>query len=322
MLPRHHQAMFPVVRAVPDGAGSSAADHHRFGSEALQVAVTADGAELLSLRRTADGREMLWQAGPAWPRRAPVLFPIVGRLPKDTLRVDGRTFPMTQHGFARDRRFRFTHRDETGCTLELRDDEDTRKHFPFPFRLEITYLAENNGVRVEYALHNPGDAVLPASLGAHPAFSWPLAPGTAPDAHRLVFERDEPDPIRRVRGGLLRPDGERTPVHDRVLDLDPALFDDDAVILDRVRSGSVRFEVPGGAEWLRVSWHGMTQLGIWTKPGGPAAGAGFLCIEPWAGLSTPENFEGEFRNKPHLLHVAPGNSVRLGWAVELSAPGA
>ena len=52
---------------------------HRFGNDRLGVAVAADGAELVSLR-TAAGHELLWQAGPEWPRHAPVLFPIVGRL--------------------------------------------------------------------------------------------------------------------------------------------------------------------------------------------------------------------------------------------------
>ncbi|MCW2622271.1 MAG: aldose epimerase, partial [Frankiales bacterium] len=44
----------------------------------------------------------MWQAGPAWPRHAPVLFPVVGRLPGDVLRVAGVDPRMTQHGVARD----------------------------------------------------------------------------------------------------------------------------------------------------------------------------------------------------------------------------
>ena len=34
-----------------------------------------------------------------------VLFPIVGRLPGNRLVTDGRTYTMTQHGFARDQLF-------------------------------------------------------------------------------------------------------------------------------------------------------------------------------------------------------------------------
>jgi galactose mutarotase-like enzyme len=300
---------------------SDAADRHEFSAPAggLRAIVNADGAELSSLRAesgASGARELIWQAGPAWPRHAPVLFPIVGRLPDDTLRVDGASYRMTQHGFARDRRFDFTGRDAHGCRLALSDDAGTRALFPFPFRLEIAYAATDEGLSVEYALHNPGQAILPASLGAHPAFNWPLVPDVAVRDHRLVFEQDEPAPIRRVAGGLLRPDAEPSPVRDRVLPLDPALFDADAVILDAPNSRSVRFEA-GHAGGIEVSWHGMPQLGIWTKPGGPDAGAGFLCIEPWAGLSTPDGFTGEFRDKPHLMHVPPGDTVRLGWDVRV-----
>ena len=46
-------------------------------SDNLRAAVDSEGAQLLSL--ALDGREYLWRGdGRWWPRRAPVLFPIVG----------------------------------------------------------------------------------------------------------------------------------------------------------------------------------------------------------------------------------------------------
>jgi len=79
-------------------------DSHTLQSEAISATIKGAGAELCSLRN-AEGLELLWQAGPEWPRHAPLLFPIVGRLKNDQLRHRGKTYPMTQHGFARDRRF-------------------------------------------------------------------------------------------------------------------------------------------------------------------------------------------------------------------------
>ncbi len=218
---------------------------HRFGNARLGVAVKAEGAELTSLR-TAERHELLWQAGPEWPRHAPVLFPIVGRLAGDTLRHDGSALRMTQHGFARDRRFDWLARDEDGCRLVLGDDAQSRAMFPFGFRLEVDYRLEGGRVAVEYALQNTGPTVLPASLGAHPAFRWPLRDGLDPLAHRLVFAESEPAPVRRVVGGLLRPDVEPSPILGRVLALRPELFADDALILDRPASGSVTYRIEGG----------------------------------------------------------------------------
>ncbi len=294
---------------------SSDATIHRFGNDRLAVAVKADGAELTSLHSDAAG-ELLWQAGPEWPRHAPVLFPIVGRLAGDTLRQDGQDFRMTQHGFARDRRFDWLERDGAGCRLVLRDDAGTRAIYPFRFTLEIGYRLQGDRLAVEYRLHNPGDAMLPASLGAHPAFRWPLVGGVPKTAHRLVFARDEPAPIRRVAGGLLRPEPEPSPIADRVLPLDERLFADDAVILDHPASDSLRYEAPGAGPALVVAWHGMTALGIWSKPG-----AGFLCIEPWRGLASPAGFDGPFADKPHLMHLPPGAEARLGWSVQVDRSG-
>lgn len=286
---------------------------HRFGSALLEITVSEDGAELHSIR-TAVGHELLWQAGPEWPRHAPVLFPIVGRLAGDTLRHRGQALRMTQHGFARDRRFGWTERRGDRCRLVLEDDAETRATFPFAFRLEVEYRLRDGLLDVGYALHNPGDAVLPASLGAHPAFRWPLGDGIDRLAHRLVFAEPEPAPVRRVTGGLLRAEGEPSPIEGRVLALRPELFADDALILDRPASGSVRYEAEGGPA-LVVGWHGMTQLGLWSKPG-----AGFLCIEPWHGLADPVGFTGAFDDKPFLMRVPPGGTTRLGWSVAL-APG-
>lgn len=287
-------------------------DVHSFGSDRLRVSVIAAGAELVSLE-TGAGRELLWQAGPEWPRHAPVLFPIVGRLAEDTLLHDGQRFRMTQHGFARDRRFDWIDRTASGCRLALHDDASSRAMYPYTFRLEVEYRVEADRLSVEYCIVNTGHAVLPASIGAHPAFRWPLDDATARDAHRLVFVDPEPAPIRRVVGGLLREAPEASPIKGRVLMLADALFTDDAVILDRLASQAVTYDTgTDDGPALRIAWHGMTQLGIWSKPG-----AAFLCIEPWHGLASPVGFGGEFADKPFLMHIPPGSEERPGWSVQL-----
>ena len=61
-------------------------------------------ASVSAAQKNVQGLELLWQAGPVWPRHAPILFPIVGRLKNDELRHRGKLYPMTRHGFARDRK--------------------------------------------------------------------------------------------------------------------------------------------------------------------------------------------------------------------------
>ncbi|MBB3881193.1 aldose 1-epimerase family protein [Acetobacter oeni] len=284
---------------------------HTFGDALLKATVSARGAELTSLTQ-ADGAPLLWNAGPEWRRHSPVLFPIVGRLPGDTATIDGKAYHLTQHGFARDQAFQFVETTSDGCVLELHENERSLAAFPFRFRLRIAYAIAGGKLAVHYTVVNPDDRkVLHASLGAHPAFLWPLHKGDPGTAYRLVFEEPEPEPIRRVSGGLLSAAAYPTPVNGRELALDDSLFADDAVIFDQIRSRSLVFGRPGAAG-LKVSWEGFPELGVWTKPGAP-----FLCIEPWHGLATPQGFSGEFRDKPGLFHLQPGEAWEAGWAVEV-----
>lgn len=166
---------------------------HTFGDGRLAASVHAKGAELCALR--ASGRDLLWGGGAPWQRQSPVLFPIVGRLAEDTAWVEGKPYRMTQHGFARDCTFRWLARDETGCRLELVDTDETRGMFPFAFSLVIEYRIEQGILSVRYCVTNPdGTRVLPASLGAHPAFIWPLAPDVPKNRHVITFDEPEPAP--------------------------------------------------------------------------------------------------------------------------------
>jgi galactose mutarotase-like enzyme len=286
-------------------------DTHIIASRGITATIKAAGAELCSLKNT-DELELLWQAAPEWPRHAPLLFPIVGRLKNDELRHKGKTYPMTQHGFARDQRFAWVSREAASCKLVLMDNDATRARYPFAFRLEVTYAAKGADLEVTFEIANPGSETLPASLGGHPAFGWPLLPGLAKEAYTLTFSHDEPAPIRRLKGGLMRPDAQPSPVKGRTLALSERLFDDDALILDRIASTSVRYAADRGPS-IELSWDGFRELGIWSKPGG----APFLCIEPWHGFASPVDFDGEFADKPGLMQIAPGTSRSLSYRIRL-----
>lgn len=269
----------------------------------LDVVVSTLGAELQSIR-DADGNDWLWDGDPAvWSGRAPILFPVVGRLAGDALRVDGTSYDLPKHGFARRRVFDVLAHERDRVRLVLQDDAKTRAAYPFPFRLEIGYAVAGDAMDMAATLHNPGDSPLPASFGFHPALRWPL-PGTVARAeHRILFDEAEPAPIRRIADdGLLTDALHPSPVEDRVLALRDDLFADDALIFDRLASRSLTYEAIDGAT-VQVDFHGLPHLGIWTRPG-----ARFLCIEPWQGYSDPHGFSGDFVDKPGIVMVAPGES--------------
>lgn len=290
-------------------------DTHALRSGRLTATIQAQGAELCSLK-DENGIEFVWQAEPAWPRHAPLLFPIVGRLANDELRHRGKRYRMAQHGFARDSRFAWAERGESRCALVLEDSEATRALYPFAFRLTALYTLDESGLDLSLTIANTGKETLPASIGGHPAFNWPLQSGLAKESYALTFANTEIAPIRRLDGGLLRAAAEPSPVQGTVLPLSESLFSDDAIIFDRINSTSARYAAGDGAgPWLKMSWRGFRELGVWSKP----SGAPFLCIEPWRGYASPAGFDGEFSDKPGLMHIAAGAEERLSFRIEVGS---
>jgi galactose mutarotase-like enzyme len=275
-------------------------DTHRISAGGIGATIKADGAELSSLT-TAASLELVWQAGPAWPRHAPWLFPIVGRLADDTLRHRGQSYHLSQHGFARDLRFQWLARTERSCALRLIDSDATRPRYPFAFQLDIAYAIDATCLAMTVGIANTGAEILPASFGAHPAFNWPLLPGLPKESYSLIFERPEPAPIRRLSGGLMRAEPEPSPIEGAALPLTERLFEADAMILDAPASRALRYAGPRGPS-LDIAWSGFRELGIWSKP----SGAPFLCIEPWRGYASPIGFDGAFADKPGVMLIAPG----------------
>jgi len=279
-------------------------------SARLTARIKPLGAELCSLRDAA-GREFLWQGGEAWPRQAPILFPIVGRLKDDTLRLDGARYPMGGHGFARDLPFALVDRSDAACRFQARDSQATRAVYPFPFQLDAAYAAHGATLDIVFTVTNTSDAPLPFSIGAHPGFAWPLPGAGAKDTHTLTFEKPEPGTVHRPADQGLLSAGGPFPAEGRTLRLSDALFERGALVLLPAASKSVRFSAPG-APGLEVAWDGFAELGVWMKPGAP-----FLCIEPWAGHADLAGTETDFRAKPGIRTLAPGESRSFRHGVTL-----
>lgn len=279
-------------------------------SEQLSAAINPVGAELTHLR-DAEGRELMTNADPAyWTGHAPILFPIVGRLNDDKLRLDGRDYPMKQHGFARRQPFDLVASTDDSATFRLAANDETRATYPFEFALDVRFAIDAATLTIEVRVANPGTVPLPASIGFHPAFAWPLPYDRPRAGHRITFAADETGAIVELADGLFATT-RSSPLDGRVLHLTDDLFVDDALIWDPVASQSVTYGAADGPR-LRIDFPDTPYLGIWTKPG-----AAFVCIEPWHGHADPAGFTGDFRTKPGVVEVAPGAGWRCRMAVGL-----
>jgi galactose mutarotase-like enzyme len=284
----------------------------RLTSADLTAEVDPLGAQLSSLR-DGDARDLLWDGDPAvWAGRAPLLFPIVGMLAGGLYRWGSKAYALRRHGFARGKLFSIESASAAAAVLRLTADEDTLRVYPFHFELQVHFALEGATLSVTTRIRNQGPAEMPASFGYHPAFRWPLPFGQSRSSHFVLFEADEPAPFRRVDpAGLLTPERHPTPIAHRRLALTDAMFEQDVLIFDQIRSRYVIYGGAGGPR-IQINFPDTPYLGIWTKPG-----AGFVCIEPWHGVADPEGFSGDFAQKPGAFVLKPGEAHSATMAITI-----
>ena len=284
----------------------------QLSSADLRVEVNPLGAQL-SILRDRSGRDLLWDGDPAiWAGRAPILFPTVGEVAGGSYRSGSKSYRLGRHGFARGKLFDVVTAEATQATFRLKSDAATLEVYPFQFELDVQFQVSGPKLTLTASVHNLGSTNMPASVGFHPAFRWPLPFGQARAAHFIEFEQAEPAPIRRLDStGLLAPEPHPTPVANKRLMLEDSLFQTDVVIFDELRSRKLTYGAPDGPR-LEVTYPDATYLGIWTKPGAP-----FVCIEPWRGIADPEGFTGDFTTKPGVFTVAPGGTQSITMTVTL-----
>jgi galactose mutarotase-like enzyme len=280
------------------------------GSEAL---VALAGGQPTVWR--VGGRDLLWSGDPEhWGWHAPVLFPVVGQVNGGRVRIDGRSYDMPRHGFARTSVFRCL--DRTGDSVHLRLDKSTADTtFPLAFELDIMGTLLPDTLSLDFIVGNPGPRVLPYAVGFHPAFPWPFDGGRQ-ESYSLWFEMDEAAEVPVITpDGLIGHERRALPLQGNRLPLAAALFQDDAVVLLNASSRRMRFESPQGSA-IEMSLENFPHLAAWTKPGAP-----FLSLEAWTGHADPEGFEGEMFEKPSMILLPPGATSRHRVAMRFRAAG-
>jgi galactose mutarotase-like enzyme len=277
----------------------------------LTVSVKQKGAELCSIR-SAGGQEYLWQADPAvWPRHAPILFPIVGKLANDRYSHEGRTYELTQHGFARDLDFEQVEASRESVSYRLLPSSLTRQKYPFDFVLAVNYRLKDNRLEIQYVVRNNGRTVMPFSSGAHPGFALNWGKGNRIEDYFLEFEkRETAEPFLLGRNHLLSAETANVLEQGKVLPLRRDLFDRDAFLFLGLKSHKVSLCSRQQRRRLTVEFPGFPDLGVWAKPG-----ASFVCIEPWYGHVDPENSNGILLNKPGIIKLPPGDTFQCAHAI-------
>jgi len=278
---------------------------HQISNADLTVRIKSLGAELTGIRSNREFLEYLWQGDPKWwAGQSYILFPIIGGLVDGRYTIDGKSFEMKAHGFARTLEFEVAEQSETRLVLHLGQSAITLAQYPFAFDLFVSYELDGISLRHGMRVVNRSDVTLPFSLGAHPGFNCPLLPGEKMSDYRMDFELNETLTRRNKRNGLLT--GEVAPFLENActMPLDHALFKQDAAILKGVRSNWLEIRNACNSHVIRVGLSGFTDLGIWSA----ANDAPFVCIEPWFGVDSTQGDDPAFEKKEGLIWLDAGKT--------------
>ncbi|MGB3508269.1 MAG: aldose epimerase [Microcoleaceae cyanobacterium] len=228
----------------------------------------------------------------------PLLFPICGNLPDDTYTLDGETYQLPQHGFARTSPWEVSQQstsDGASITVTLRSNEQTRAVYPFNFELNYTYILKGNTLEMRYSHTNLSQKPMPFSTGIHPYFA-------AADKSQLEF--DLPSNEYKLKGEptVNTFSGEFDFNAEEIDWAFVNLSKQSAVVTDKSRNLKLTINYDSN----------YSTLVFWT-----VKGKEFYCLEPWTGPRNAMN-TGE-----HLLIAEPGKTVEtvISMTAEVSEVG-
>lgn len=281
----------------------------------LRVGVDTLGAELKSLKNVESGREYMWDAKPEyWKRTSPVLFPVVGSLNNGCYRYDGKEYPMSQHGFARDMEFELLRQTGDELVFVLKSGKETLEKYPFDFELEIGYRIDENNVVISWRVKNCGNKDMHFSIGGHPAFLCPIHDGDAQTDYQILFDTSDTI-ISGVIGnnGALSLRKKAYVLNNGYMNITADLFDDDALIVEDNQAHRVSLCDKQGQPYLTVRFDAPL-FGLWS----PAKkNAPFVCIEPWYGRCDKDNFTGDLSEREWGNKLLPAEQFYAEYTVTI-----
>lgn len=281
-------------------------------NDIITIEVSKHGAELVSLVK--GGREYLWSGDAQyWNRHAPILFPAVGKPYNNELHVNGKTYPMKQHGFARDREF-----EDLGNGLLRMRESDLSASYPYRLGLEVQYHLAGSKVEVVWTVENLDDKEAYFQIGAHPGFLLPDY-HAADEIHGYIRYHDgEGHPVNPVIVSALK-EGNRVPVDSprsipSEMPLKADTFAHDALMFEGGQVAEAILCDKEGAPVLGVSCPQAEAYGIWAPH---MDGCPFVCLEPWCGICDPYGFTGDISRRQYIHRLSPREKYNFTYTIEI-----
>lgn len=284
----------------------------KLSNDILTLEVSEHGAELVSLKKV--NHEYLWTGNAQfWNRHAPILFPAVGKPFNNELHVDGMTYPMKQHGFARDSEF-----EDLGDGHLRMKERDLSASYPYRLGLEVQHRLEGHKVEVVWTVENRDNKDVYFQIGAHPGFLLPDY-NAADEVHGYIRYRNcDAQPVNPVVVSALK-DGNRVPLDapqnfNSMMPIKADTFAHDALMFEGGQLTEAVLCDKEDIPVLGVSCPQAEAYGIWAphKEGCP-----FVCLEPWCGICDPYGFVGDISTRQYIHCLAPHEQYHFTYTIEI-----
>lgn len=263
-----------------------------------QVSVDEHASEIHSFCDLETDNEYMWQGDPKyWSGRNPTLFPMVGSTWDKKLHINGKEYVTGNHGFTRHSDFTCIEHDDHTIVMELKDNAETYKEYPFHFTLHITYTLQEKTLSIHYEITNDNDVVMPFNFGLHPAFNCPCNGGNFEDYY---IELNQPETS----------DFHLTHLKDcSRIDLDRKALEDTIIIAD---PKSTQATLTDGKHGVTVGFKGYEWLAFWSKANAP-----YVCIEPWHSHADFEKVDVPFEKREGTISLEPHKVFKTDYTITI-----
>jgi len=280
----------------------------------LKAVIDTHGAELKSLFGKSAGIEYLWYGKPEfWGRHSPILFPFVGRLKDDKYEFEGKSYHVTQHGFARDNEFEVLEQTDTFASFSFKYSEKTFELYPFKFELVISYELTSDGIKVFWQVKNLDEQTIYFGIGGHPAFNLPMEDGLKFEDY--YFEVQPAGLKKRIPfvPPYLNPSEKVEEMVDKIAITRDA-FVNDALVYKTPESTAITIKSDKSAHSLTLSYDDFAYVGLWsTYP----VESPFVCIEPWHSFADTVEDNGQLVDKSSIQTLAVGQEFNTNYKISV-----
>lgn len=281
--------------------------YFELSNDLLRIRVCSRGAELQSVYSKALDLEFIWQPGfETFAHHTMLLFPNPGRIAGDRIIAGGKVYPASMHGFANDMEFTAVEVNDRHILLELAADAQTRRYFPYEFRLQVEFRLEDDRVLQHFYVLNDDSKAVYYCLGAHPGFYCPIELGETADDYRLRFDRPQNLNHLELEANTRLLTGRSVPYleGETVIPLNNRFFDNGPLLFDGMDAGTLTLESTRSGLFMELGIEGFESLCLWGNP----TRMSVICIEPWCGTSDRADTNHIWEQKPGIRRIEVGET--------------